>query len=328
MSSHEPTHNEKNTLSQLRLTPPIMKIANKTPLALALLTLVTGASQIHAASLAPDFSMIITTSEGVGAFNSTLSGTNVQTFDNLLGVHKDVVWEGVGTFDQLNVIKADVYGGAPSASMPKGTPYAVEGIGKIAQTTLKLNEASSYFGLYWSAGDSANDLKFYNQGVLVADFTTANLMNMLPKSYYGNPIAAGDNAGKNSGEPYGFINFIGGANTSWDTVVFGNTQGSGFEADNYTVRNEGWNPAKDGALPGTPVVALESSGGVQTVSKITSASMKDDKLVLNVVNSKTGKSSVLNFAPAAPAAPAPPIGAVAAFVSVVALKGLRRKKAA
>jgi hypothetical protein len=305
-----------------------MKIKNEITVASALLSLLMGATQIHAASVASDFSMIITTSEGVGSFNSTLSGTSVQTFDNLSGVNKNVVWEGVGTFDELNVIPANAYGGAPSKEMPTGTAYAVEGIGKVTQTTLKLNEASSYFGLYWSAGDSANDLKFYSNGVLVADFTTANLMNMLPKSYYGNPITEGNNAGANKGEPYGFINFIGGADTSWDTIVFGNTQGSGFEADNYTVRSEGWNPTKDGALPGTAVVALESSGGVQTVSKITSASMKDDKLVLNVVDSKTGKSSVLNFAPAAPAAPAPPIGAVAAFVSVIALKGLRRKKAA
>lgn len=305
-----------------------MKIKNETTVAAALLSLLMGATQIHAASVAPDFSMIITTSEGVGAFNSTLSGTNVQTFDNLSGVNKNVVWDGVGTFDEINVIPANAYGGAPSAAMPTGTAYAVEGIGKVTQTTLKLNEASSYFGLYWSAGDAANDLKFYSNGVLVADFTTANLMNMLPKSYYGNPIAEGNNAGQNKGEPYGFINFIGGADTSWDTIVFGNTQGSGFEADNYTVRSEGWNPKTDGALPGTAVVALQSSGGVQTVSKITSATMKDDKLVLNTVNTKTGASSVINFAPAAPAAPAPPIGAVAAFVSVVALKGLRRKKAA
>ncbi len=297
------------------------------PVLVALLALAAASFHSHAASVATDYSMVITTSEGVGAFNSSLKGTSVQTFDNLLGVRQNVVWEGVGTFDQLNVIKADVYGGAPSDSSPIGTPYAVEGIGKVATTALKLNESSSYFGLYWSAGDSANDLKFYDKGVLVADFTTANLMSMLPESYYGNPIEKGPNSGKNSAEPYGFINFFGGANTSWDTIVFGNTQGSGFEADNYTVRSEGWNAKTDGALPGTPVISVESRGGVQTVSKITSVVSTGDKLVLTVKDAKTGLSRMLNFAPAAPAAPAPPMSAVVAFVAAIAFKGLRRKKA-
>ncbi len=299
-----------------------------TPLFPALLTLLAGATLSHAATMVPDYSMIITTSEGVGAFNSSLSGTSVQTFDNLLGIRKDVVWEGVGTFDQLNVMKADAYGGAPGAKSPNGSAYAVEGIGKVATTTLKLNESSSYFGLYWSAGDSANDMKFYDKGVLVADFTTANLMNMLPKSYYGNPIKDGPNSGKNADEPYGFINFFGGQNTAWDTIVFSNTQNSGFEADNYTVRSEGWNPKIDGALPGTAVISVESSGGVQTVSKISSVTTSGDKLILTVKDAKTGLSKILNFAPAAPAAPAPPMSAVVAFVSVIALKALRRKKVA
>jgi len=90
------------------------------PLATIALTVIAIASS-HAASVT-DYSMIITTSEGVGAFNSSLSGTSVQTFDNLLGVNKNVVWEGVGTFDQLNVIKADVYGGAPSENPRKAPP--------------------------------------------------------------------------------------------------------------------------------------------------------------------------------------------------------------
>jgi hypothetical protein len=322
-----------------------MTAKNETRLATCLLTLMMAATQANAASVSSSlesvasldgaasksastkYSMIVTTAEGVGAFNTTLNNTNVQTFDNLKGVNSNVVWEGVGTFDQLNVIPANVYGGAPSKDMPNGTPYAVEGIGQVAVTTLKLNAASSYFGLYWSAGDAANDLKFYSNGVLVADFTTANLMNLLPKSYYGNPIEEGSNAGGNKGEPYGFINFIGDANTSWDTIVFGNNHGSGFEADNYTVRTNGWNPAQDGELPGTPVVYLESNDGKQTVSQIGGAKLDGDKLVLSIVDPKGGLKTV-DFAPSAPAAPAPPITIIAAFASVIALKGLRRKTAA
>jgi hypothetical protein len=305
--------------------PNSVKI-NTNPLPAVLLSLLLAATRSNAVVLNTEYSMLVTTAEGVGAFNSTLSGTQVQTFDNLLGVNKDVVWEGVGTFDQLNVIQADQYGGAPSEKSPTGTAYAVEGIGKVTQTTLKLNASSSYFGLYWSAGDAANDLKFYDKGVLVADFTTANLMSLLPKSYYGNPIQDGYNSGKNAGEPYGFINFFGGTNTTWDTIVFGNNQGSGFEADNYTVRTDGWNPAKDGELPGTPAISLESKGGVQTVAQVTSVKSTGDKLLLTVRDAKTGVTRMLDFAPSAPAAPAPPMIAVVAFVSAIALKGIRRKK--
>ncbi|GAA5115543.1 hypothetical protein JIN84_20265 [Luteolibacter yonseiensis] len=295
--------------------------------ATCLLTALMAAAQVNAASVAPTYSMIVSTSEGVGAFNSSLSGTSVQTFDNLLGVRENVVWEGVGTFDKLNVINPNVYGGAPSASSPNGTPYAVEGIGQIGVTTLKLNQATSYFGLYWSAGDASNDMKFYNNGVLVADFTTANLMDLLPDSYYGNPIQSGDNVGGNGHEPYGFINFIGDANTSWDTIVFTNGHGSGFEADNYTVRANGWNPGQDGGLPGTPLLFLESTDGEQTVSTIDNATLNGDKLVLDLTG-PNGAKSTLDFAPSAPAAPAPPITIIAAFASVIALKGLRRKTAA
>lgn len=305
-----------------------MKTNQTLSLAAVAVAIAAGPIQSQAASTSQGYNMLITTSEGVGAFNSSLSGTSVETFDNLSGVNKNVVWKGVGTFDQLNVIKADVYGGAPSATSPKGTNYAVEGLGVIKQTTLSLDQASSYFGLYWSAGDAANQLKFYNGNQLVADFTTANLMNLLPKSYYGNPITTGPNAGKNKGEPYGFINFFGDANTTWDKIVFTNTSNSGFEADNYTSRVEGWNPAEDGKLPGTPVVAVQSKGGEQTVSKIASVTTaKDNSLVVKVVNAKSGVASMLSFAPAAPAAPAPPIEVMAAFASAIALKGIKRRKA-
>ena len=59
----------------------------------AIVPLVMAAGQTQAASA---YSMIVSTAEGVGAFNSTLSGTSVQTFDSLLGYNTNVVWDGVG----------------------------------------------------------------------------------------------------------------------------------------------------------------------------------------------------------------------------------------
>jgi hypothetical protein len=304
-----------------------MKNTKLSYLAAVMATIVSLTTEARAATASQTYNMLITTSEGVGAFNSSLSGTSVQTFDNLIGINKNVVWQDVGTFDQLNVIGANVYGGAPSASSPRGTNYAVEGLGAVKQTTLTLNQASSYFGLYWSAGDAANNLKFFSNGNLVADFTTGNLLSLLPKSYYGNPITTGPNAGKNPGEAYAFINFFGDANTSWDQIVFSNVTSSGFEADNYTSRVEGWDPVDDGKLPGTPVVAVTSQDGRQSVSKIANVTTApDNSLLITVVDLKTGLASMLDFAPAAPAAPAPPLGVLAAFAAVFALKGIKRKK--
>ncbi len=272
-----------------------MKTSTTTSLLIIAAAAITSIARLNASD------MIISTSEGVGAFNTTLGNVNVETFDSLsTGVNNNVSWNGVGTFDSLNVKNADQYGGAPTAASPNGSKYAVEGLGVVNTTTLKLNTASSYFGLYWSAGDAANDLKFYNGTTLVADFTTANLMNKLPGSYYGNPITSGYNAGANSGEPYGFINFVGDANTSWDSIVFGNNGGSGFEADNYTSRVNGWNPTTDGALPGKPLLELKD-GQITTISAVPAGF-------------------------AAAGAPAPPMTACLAFAGVLLLQALRRAK--
>lgn len=241
------------------------------------------------------YNMMITTAQGAGAFNSTLSGTQVETFDNLpTGVSKNVVWNGVGTFDQLNVIPANIYGGAPDANFAKGSPYAVEGLNSIKTTTLTLNAPSSYFGLYWSAGDAANDLKFYNGKTLVADFTTANLINMLPNAYKGNPNPAFK--GADYGEKFGFINFLGGTGTSWDKIVFSNTTSSGFEADNYTTRLTGWNPAIDG-LPGTPVVDVTTKNGVESIAKINNVSFDGSTVKVTTISgsNKTAVSTQSDF---------------------------------
>ena len=268
------------------------------------LLVLTAAAMLAASSAVYAEDMLITTSEGVGAFNSTLGNVNVETFDSInTGVNYNVSWTGVGTFDALNIKSADMYGGAPTVASPNGSRYAVEGLGVVNTTTLTLNNSSSYFGLYWSAGDKANVLDFYSGNHLVAEFSTSSLMDKLASSYYGNPITSGNNAGKNPNEPYGFINFIGDATTSWDKIVFSNNGGSGFEADNYTSRVAGWNPITDGSLPGTPLLELKN-GALTTISGVP-----------------------VGFV-AAPSAPAPPMTACLAFAGVLVLQALRRKRSA
>jgi hypothetical protein len=254
--------------------------------------------------------VVITFAEKPGEVNTPLVGTDVFTFDNVkTGMQTDVSWKGVGSFDQLFIKKADIYGGAPSEFSPKGSLYSVQGVGtKVLSSTLTLDEASSYFGLWWSAGDAQNVLQFYNRDALVAEFTTASLLAPLPKDYYGNPI----NTSWNRGEPYAFINFYGDADTSWDRIVLRNNGSSGFESDNYTTRVAAWDPMIDGALPGVPVAIVE---GTKTTT-VTQATLEGTRWSLDETT-----------AGAVPGAPVPPWTLLFAFGFAVAMRRLRQDRA-
>ena len=212
---------------------------------------------------------------------SSLVDTATLTFDSLsTGVHNKVgdsalTWAGVGTFNQLDILKADQYGGAYNADTGKSTNYSVQGVGSsVSQTILNLNNPSAYFGLWWSAGDASNVLDFYSgkdgTGTLLAEFTTANLLKALPKSYYGNPNP-GSNSGKDAGEPFAFINFFAVEGTTWNSIVFRNSSSSGFESDNYTSRVAAYDPTTDGAMPG---VVVEAINGKEEVTLVPEPSAK------------------------------------------------------
>lgn len=208
--------------------------------------------------------VIVTYAESPNTESSTLVNTQEFTFNNLsLGLNTKVDWAGVGEFNQLYIKSADQYGGAAN------TQYSVQGVGtSVSKTILNLNTASAYFGLWWSAGDASNVLDFYSgangTGTLMAEFTTASLLKALGKAYDGNPNA-GPNLGKDSNEPFAFINFFAVEGTTWSSVVFTNSSSSGFESDNYTSRVEAYNAATDGNMPG---VLLEAITGTQVVALV------------------------------------------------------------
>lgn len=209
--------------------------------------------------------VVVTYAEAPGATTSTVSNTQVFNFDNLpTGLNTDVSWAGVGTFNQLYIKPADAYGGAADAANPNGSNYAVTGSNTgLATTTLNLNTPSSYFGMWWSAGDPYNVMSFYDNGVLVEQFSTASLMNILPSTYDGNPLN-----GENGTQPYAFINFYGSATTQWNEIVFSNPTNTGFEMDNLTTRvaavptNEQTGVVVPPAAPAPPLTALIAFGAV------------------------------------------------------------------
>jgi len=259
------------------------------------------------ATLPATASTLITYAEDPGSYRSTLKGTDVFDFNGLsTGKNKNVVWAGVGTFDQLNIMNADAYGGAADAANPTGSRYSVQGVGsKVLSSTLFLATDSAYFGMWWSAGDARNVLSFYNGDDLVSRFTTSSLMQPLPDAYDGNPL----NRKINSGEPYAFINFFGDEKTSWNRIVLNNDGSSGFESDNYTTRVAAWSPATDGAISGIVVAKVTGT----TTTRVTAADLTKTRWSLN-------ETTVAK----APGAPAPPWVLLLAFGAAFIIRNFRK----
>ena len=210
--------------------------------------------------------LIMTYAEQPGVQVSTVADTTMFTFDSLPTgkLSKNVDFLGKGTINQVYVIPANQYGGAADTAYPNGSPYSVEssssGLGANQTTTLTWNQPSSYFGMWWSAGDPANYLSFYNGTNLVGEFDTKWLDQKVGKTYYGNPVP-GSNKGKDSGEAFAFINFYAVNGAAFDKIVLSNPGSSGFESDNWTVRAAayGTNPSDGSTLPGIPVESVNGT---------------------------------------------------------------------
>lgn len=235
---------------------------------------------LAAVSARADYNMVLTAAEDPGATNSSLADTTVETFNEFnLGGQPVADFTNavtsIGTYDLLTVRTADQYGGAADASHASGSQYAVTStsskLGGIPATTLTFNQPSAYFGLWWSAGDDANVLTFYNGSTEVAQFTTASLVNLLPLAYNGNPTpgAVTQNGAKDdNGEKFAFINFYAVGGTAFTSVKFSNIGTSGFENDNNTLRVAAYGSDPNDTsttLPGLPIEEVINTGGVQTV---------------------------------------------------------------
>jgi T5SS/PEP-CTERM-associated repeat protein len=143
---------------------------------------------------------------------------------------------GLGSYNHVLIRPADAFGGAGGT----GKYLTVNANINAADTstTLTLATPQRYFGLWWSAGDANNVFQFYSGSTLLETFTTNLVVNFINKqpnksAYFGNP-----NNGKDTGEPFTFLNFF--ANPSdpsitFHRVVFTNSGGTGFEQDNHTI---------------------------------------------------------------------------------------------
>lgn len=241
-------------------------------------------------------STLVTITEDATATTSSLSNTDLYDFNDLSnGLNSNVSWDGVGSFDSLYVAPANVWGGAIDESTGQASKFSWQGTNWTPKSTLTLNENSSYFGFWWSAGDKNNQLTFYNDDAIVAQYTTQSMFGSLNLSqdYYGNPLTGG-----NGGEPYAFINFFGDAETSWNKIELTQLGGGGFESDNYTTRIETFNPDTDSQEALGTIIA-EVSGTETTNLDAPSENWE------------------WAFEESAPGAPTPPIFALMFFIAAI-----------
>ena len=187
--------------------------------------------------------------EAPDAVNSTatFSVMGVESFDSLpIGVSSgfttDFGTNGAitGTYSGPNGVQinaADEFGGAGGVGN-----YIVGFINDPYTLTLSSDPTKdpngiNYFGYWLSALDPGNIVTFYNNGVEVGQVTPADVaaITSLNPAYYGNPNG-GWLHGKNSDEPYVFINFYDTTGT-FNQVTFteGPNYGGGYESDNQTV---------------------------------------------------------------------------------------------
>ena len=234
----------------------MLKQGIKKALRVVLALMTVGEGSIFGAS-----SMVVTY-EVAGVMTSPVLSSYTYDFNSIGTGSKSNIswtgWGGTGTFSSVKVNPPDTYGGANSSN------YAFSS--DSTQTTLVLSTRVSYFGMWWSAGDSGNILDFYSGATKIFTFTSS-VLDGLSTSYNGNPNSAF--RGQNSSQKYAFINFFVQSGEQIDKVI---ARGSNFESDNWTLRDPAYGlVVGDGAtLPGTAVAQynVNDAGSQTTVTDV------------------------------------------------------------
>ena len=207
-------------------------------------------------------SSMVVTYEVAGVMTSPVLSSYTYDFNSIGTGSKSNIswtgWGGTGTFSSVKVNPPDQYGGANNSN------YAFSS--DSTQTTLALSTGVSYFGMWWSAGDSENILDFYSGATKIFTFTSS-VLDGLSTSYNGNPNSAF--RGQNSSQKYAYINFFVQSGEQIDKVI---ARGSNFESDNWTLRDPAYGlVVGDGAtLPGTAVAQynVNDAGSQTTVTDV------------------------------------------------------------
>ena len=194
---------------------------------------------------------IIFNVEAAGVQQTSYSGVLTETFNLLpagsLGAYSSVIGDySIGG----QISNPNAWGGSNQ------TMYlAVGAQSNTTSYTIDFKRDLSFFGVYWAAGDSQNELRFYNNNVLVQSFNVSAIMAPLSAAYNGNP-----NTGQNTSEKYAYVNFTTSGGTLFDQVMFYNSRTStGFETDNhsiYDIPRDNPGPTSETATPEPATMAL------------------------------------------------------------------------
>jgi hypothetical protein len=203
------------------------------------LGLCLGAGQAQAVNSAGSITSYV---DAPSVQNSYVAGT-LMNFDNLSG-SCPLVWPGIGTTDLACIAKTpDAYGGASTELSVPTTGGTGTGYGWVEnfKMTLTLDEPATYFGLWWSAGNEANYIDFYNDDELLGSFSCATLVAALTEQelattngasyatseYFGSPVTGTANT-----EPYAYLHIFAGKGKTFNKIAL---SGAGFEFDNVVV---------------------------------------------------------------------------------------------
>ena len=172
----------------------------------------------------------VLTANAAGSQSSTVSNVTTESFDGFGAGTYTSLSTAIGTLTSpgLKVLSADLYGGAGGT----GNYVAIGAEGGQLSMTLTLKQSASYFGIWWSAADSGNQIELLSHGQEVASLNAGAALAVATSSYKGNP----NNTSQDANEAFAYLNFIGTQGTTFDQVIFSNLNTStGFESDNWSV---------------------------------------------------------------------------------------------
>lgn len=182
---------------------------------------------------------IVNPSSGV-AFTEDFNSLPLGSIDGYVSPTTGVTYNAASSG---NVQANDQYGGDNEGN------YL--GIAANTSTTLTLANPAEYFGFYFTAGDANNRIQILSGGVVILDFSTQTLIDLLPRGagntvtaldgnnyftddYYGQPVT-----GNNGNEPYAYLHFAGTGGTTFDEIILSQTVSAIFENDNHSILDVG-----------------------------------------------------------------------------------------
>lgn len=183
----------------------------------------------------------------VQTVDAGFTATSTQNFNAAATGAFTTLSSPIGTYTKVAgapVVRAnDMYGGFNQGN------YLAVPVG--ANTSVSLSTPESYFGIFFTAADGTDTISLYDTAdALLGTFTAQRLTDFLAKptitatngmsynstAYKGQPTTDGSAPTKNTGEYYGYVNFVVTSGNQIGRVAFSKGSGGTFESDNHSVK--------------------------------------------------------------------------------------------